>query len=99
MRFESPLFSLLASPSKRKHPGFACIVSKKVSARAVDRNRAKRILRAGYSNIVLTTPNRWDVVVIAKRALLDADGTLAGEQMADLLRQLEKRIPSGTSAI
>lgn len=59
------------------------VTSKKVSTRAVDRNRARRILRALFREHRDEFSGEVDVVIIARRAILSA---AHGEIEAELLR-------------
>ena len=66
-----PLLLLRAAPNSFPHARFGFIVSKRVAAKAVDRNRVRRRLR----EIARRTPVRpgWDLLFIARRAAVDAD--------------------------
>lgn len=59
------------------------ITSKKVSLRANKRNRARRRMREAYRNLRPYLSGEYDVLLIGRRSMLDAD-------WADLVRELIK---------
>lgn len=66
----TPLFGVLICPLE-SGPKFGWIVSKKISTRAVDRNRVRRLLALG----VRRTENEWKdkkigMIFLAKKAML-----------------------------
>lgn len=62
---------------------FGVVTSKKVSNRAVDRNRARRVLRALYREHRAEFSGEVDIVIIARRNIL----TAAHEEVeAEMLR-------------
>ena len=69
--FNTPLFSV--SLAKSKIPGnirFGFVLSNKISKRAVDRNRAKRILREVAMEKLKRFPPGFDIVFFSKRSLI-----------------------------
>jgi ribonuclease P protein component len=81
-RFSGSYFSL--SVGKASRTGVACVVSKKVSARAVDRNRVKRRFRAALSPH-LTQLSSGSYVWYAKKEAASAE-------YADVRRDIEKLV-------
>ncbi len=71
---KSKNFILLYLPSKEKNLRFAFIVSKKISKKAVERNRVKRILKEALRLLInknQTLLNKhMDIVIIANKTLL-----------------------------
>jgi ribonuclease P protein component len=70
------------------------VTSKKVSNRAVDRNRVRRVLRDIYRRHRAEFEGEVDVVIIGRRALLDASHD---DVEAELLRLAGKAGLSGNS--
>jgi ribonuclease P protein component len=66
---------------------FGVVTSKKVSNRAVDRNRARRVLRAAYRELRNELSGNVDVVVIARRWILNA----SHDEIVSELRRLCKK--------
>ncbi len=67
-RTHGEFLSLSISEGPFTEPRFACVVSKKVSLRAVDRNRVKRRVRASLAPIIplITEPRAFVLVAKAK---------------------------------
>lgn len=63
------------------------VSSKKVSNRAVDRNRARRVLRAIYREHRAEFRGEVDVVIIARRRLLSASHEEIEEELLRLARK------------
>lgn len=70
------------------------VTSKKVSNRAVDRNRARRVLRDIFRRHRAEFSGQVDVVIIGRRALLDAP---VADVEAELLRLAGKAGLTGSS--
>jgi ribonuclease P protein component len=72
MVYQSPLFGLSVVENSDKGLKFATIISKKISKKAVDRNRIKRLLmEAVKENIELLKDRNIKAVFLAKKTLLD----------------------------
>ena len=65
---------MLANPEKRYYNRFGVSVSKKVGG-AVQRNRVKRILRAGYRAVELELKTGFLVVLSPRPGILEAKST------------------------
>ena len=84
--YAHPLVVLVAQASEASqiHVGVA---AGKTTGTAVRRNRAKRLLREAIRPMLLSMPGGWDLVLIARPALVSA--TLSDAQLA--LRSLLQR--------
>lgn len=69
--FAHPLIVLIVHPSGHDQSRFAVAAGKGVG-NAVQRNRAKRILRAALQTWMNLVAPGWDVIAIARRPLLKA---------------------------
>ena len=67
------------------------IVTKKTFKHAVDRNRAKRMLRDWIAFTEHMMRPEWDYVFIIRRAILDADRTSGRVAMKKALNYLRKQ--------
>lgn len=75
-------------------PRYGLIVTKKTFKHAVDRNRAKRLLRAWIEcNEKMLCPE-WDYVFIARRDILGADKQSGCIAMKKALHYLKKQRPN-----
>jgi len=70
--FAHPLVVLIGLPNAREDSRFAVSAGRSVG-NAVQRNRAKRLIRAALKNLFPTITNGWDFVVIARRPLADSN--------------------------
>ena len=70
VRLECGSFFLNAGRSPAGMPArLGIVVAKKQLAKAVDRNRAKRLLREAFRAVGPEVPAGWDVVLVARRSL------------------------------
>lgn len=77
-----------------KIPGdarYGMIVTKKTYKHAVDRNRAKRMLRDWIAHNEHMMRPEWDYVFIIRRAMLEADRTSGRVAMKKALHYLRKQ--------
>lgn len=70
--FAHPLIVLIALPNQLEKSRFG-VVAGKVIGKAVQRNRAKRLLRAAVRAHCNVLSPGWDVVLIARRSMLQAN--------------------------
>lgn len=84
----------LARAKSAKHPDdarYGIIVTKKTFKHAVDRNRAKRLIRDWIAfNENLMNPE-WDYVFVIRRAILDADRASGRDAMKKALNYLRRQ--------
>lgn len=84
------LISSLFSLSRTKHEGttskVACVVSKKVSSKAVVRNGIKRRMRTALHGVTL--PVGMSLVLTAKRQAVDAPYAVIRADVAELIERL-----------
>ena len=72
-RMHGTFFSLLVAPIQSEHAKCACVVSKKVSAKAVDRNKVKRRCRNVVAKRISDVSKPLALVFTAKREAKDAE--------------------------
>lgn len=65
------------------------VTSKKVSLRANQRNRARRRLREAYRNLRPYLSGNYDLLLVGRRAILDADWPDIVREMIKLARQAD----------
>ena len=81
IRVDGRLFNLAAAPNQRAHDRLGLTVSRRVGG-AVQRNRAKRLLRDAFRRRRASRRPACDLVLVAKREIL-------GCTRAELDRELE----------
>lgn len=74
-------------PSSQPTPRFGFIVSKKVAAQAVGRNRARRRLRAVIETLLPRIKSGYDILFIVQSPTLTASPTALSESVIDFLTQ------------
>jgi ribonuclease P protein component len=89
-----PLLVLRAVPNALDYTRFGFVVSKRVSMKAVDRNRVRRRLR----DIVRRASVRegWDQLLIARKPIVEADFQTIRRVVLDLERRLDLLEKPGT---
>jgi len=87
-RSHGALFSLLSAPIPGNHPKCAFVVSKKVAARATDRNTIKRRCRSALSKRITQLHAPLALVFHAKRESLHAPFSAVASDIDALLRRL-----------
>lgn len=87
-RFQSTaLFSLHYLPSRNGVSRIGIVVSKKISKKAVERNKIKRQVRAIASEIHKSLNNNFDIVIAVKKPALEANF----EEMQKTLKHMAER--------
>jgi ribonuclease P protein component len=66
--FAHPLVVLIALPNEQEQSRFGIAAGRSVG-NAVDRNRAKRILRAALQPLIPSIQTGWDIILLARRPL------------------------------
>ena len=70
-------------------PKFACVVSKKIAAHAVDRNRIRRLCREAFRAIPGTILNAQAIVFYAKKESKNATFPEVASDVKKLLSQIK----------
>jgi len=81
-----PLLVLVALPNGLDYTRVGVTASRRVG-RAVDRNRAKRLLRESARHLYHLVPPGWDLVLIARREILSAREPQVREALGRLLER------------
>ena len=93
--YAHPLAVLIANPNKLDSTRFGVMAGKTLGG-AVKRNRAKRRLREALRQMAPELKSGWDVVLIARRALNEADWESLKTAVESLLRRADLWDESGT---
>ncbi len=94
--FTHPLVLLYVAPSDRPATRI-CVSAGLAVGNAVQRSRAKRLLRAAMSLLLPSVIPGSDLLLIARPGLLRADANQTGEALATLLRRAGLLISSNGS--
>ena len=86
--YAHPLIILIASPNEQPNSRFAVSASRAVGG-AVSRNRAKRRIRAAVHSNLPTIKTGWDIILIARAPLIDAEWPRVHEALKALLRRAQ----------
>ena len=86
--YAHPLVILIASPNELPITRFGVTASKALGS-AVMRNRAKRRIRAAIHSYLPNINAGWDVLLIARAPLIDADWLKICEALKDLLMRVK----------
>jgi len=84
-------FLLLARENGLDFPRLGIIVSKKVSKRAVDRNRIKRVIRESFRQIQDSLPQR-DIIILVRPPAALAENSKNTDQLQYLWKKLNKNV-------
>jgi ribonuclease P protein component len=88
-RLHGSFFSLsFGTIPERSSPGVACVVSSKIAAKAVDRNRIKRRCRAILAESVEQLRSPLVIVVIAKKGAAKAPFLETSKDLRDLIARI-----------
>jgi ribonuclease P protein component len=91
VRLDGHLFNLSAAPNQRSHHRLGLTVSRRVGG-AVQRNRAKRVLRDAFRRRRRRPTTPCDVVLVAKRELLECTRAELDRELERRLQRLESRL-------
>ena len=92
LRLDGPLFNLSAAPNQRPHDRLGLTVSRRVGG-AVQRYRAKRLLRDAFRRGRRRRSGvPCDVVLVAKRELLEVTRAELDRELERSLQRLEARL-------
>jgi ribonuclease P protein component len=80
------LFVLVAHPNDLEHPRFGVAAGRSLG-NAVNRNRAKRRLRAAIQPVIEEILPGWDIILIARRPLLGAPFQSIQSALAGLVKR------------
>ena len=73
------------------NPKYGLIVTKKTFKHAVDRNRAKRLIRDWIAHNEKMMRDTWDYIFVIRRDILNADRESGREAMRKALQYLKKQ--------
>lgn len=91
-RIHGDFFSLTVTPFPAlEGPRAACVVSKKVSARSVDRNRIERFCRESLRPHLSQMKKSAAFIFYAKREARDASHADVAKDIGKLLRTIDER--------
>jgi ribonuclease P protein component len=91
--YADALLVLVAQANGRAQVRVGVVAGKTVGG-AVQRNRAKRLLRAAMQSLVSSVAPGWDLILIARPPLVSSDVFHAREVLLTLLRRAELIAPS-----
>ena len=73
------------------NPKYGLIVTKKTFKHAVDRNRAKRLIRDWIAHNEKMMRDTWDYIFVIRRDILNADRASGREAMRKAMHYLKKQ--------
>lgn len=85
--YAHPLVVLVAQASETKEHLKVGIAAGKTTGTAVHRNRAKRLLREAMRTLLPSIASGWDLILIARPALVTATLTDTRSALTNLLRR------------
>ena len=84
--FAHPLVVLATLPNQETHSRFGVVAGRAIG-NAVRRNRAKRLLRSAVQSYLPSIQPGWDIVLIARRPLIEASFQQIQSALMALLRR------------
>jgi len=84
--YAHPLVILISSPNELPITRFGVTASKAVGG-AVLRNRAKRRIRAAIHSVLPKVNAGWDILIIARAPIIEAEWSRICEVVQDLLKK------------
>ena len=96
-RSHSRSLTVLASPNGLGHGRLGLAISRKVSARAVTRNRIKRIVRESFRQNQAQLTG-WDIVILARTAAASNSAATLRNELQQHWNRLKRRpcVPSSS---
>jgi ribonuclease P protein component len=86
--YQSDSFGILVRDRKDNNPSkFGIIVSTKISKKAVDRNRIKRMLREAIKESLDKIEDGKDIVVLSRKGLLNIDKRDLESEFSRILKE------------
>ena len=86
--YAHPLLVLVVLPATERQIRFGIIAGRSVG-KAVQRNRAKRMLREALRSLLPTIQPGWNVILIARKPILTAKLTVIQETLRQLFAKAE----------
>jgi ribonuclease P protein component len=96
LRVVTPNFVARASPNELGHARLGIIAGRKAAARAVDRNRGKRLIREAF-RAGSAALGAYDVTVQLRNDLRSQHNSLVQAELRDLMRALGRRCSAGAA--
>ena len=90
----TPLFVVVAARRDGGPPRVGVAAGRRVGG-AVQRNRAKRLLREGIRPLYASIAPGWDILLMARGAVLEASSTQITARLDRVLRKLSVIAPQG----
>ena len=85
--YVSPFFLVKFSPNNLDYSRFGFIIGKAVAKQAVDRNRARRLLRSCIEERLEQIENGHDMLFLLKKGIIDKDREALTSEIEKLLTQ------------
>lgn len=86
--YQSPIFGLALIKKEEEGKQFGFIISKKISKRAVDRNKIKRYLSQSIKNNLVNIPEGIRAVFLAKKDLLGKKYEEINEEVIEIIKKI-----------
>ena len=85
--FNSAFFNIRITENKEKESRFGIVVSKKISKKAVLRNKTKRIIRNIITNYLDKISKNKDIIIVSKKVLNKELKKEAEQELIELFRK------------
>ena len=84
--YAHPLIVLIALPNELDQPRFAVAAGRSVG-KAVQRNRAKRLIRAALHPLITSITPGWDILLIARQPIINTTFQDIEQSLLNLLHR------------